>query len=215
MKKVVIFDLDGTLLNTIADLAASTNHALAALQFPTHPVAAYPLMVGNGIDKLFERALPEGSQTAENRWHLRELFEAHYEQHNTEASSPYPGIPELLQSLQQQQIQLAIASNKYQEATEKLAAHFFPNIRFTAVLGAREGVALKPDPAIVFEILQRAGVAQEEALFVGDSGVDMQTALHAGVAACGVTWGFRGRKELEAFQPDCIVDRAAEIEQLL
>lgn len=211
MKRLVIFDLDGTLLNTIADLANSTNRALEQLGYATHATQAYNLMVGNGIDKLFERALPEGERTEENILRVRQLFVPHYDVHNADDSRPYPGITSLLKGLQAEGLQLAVASNKYQAATEKLVAHYFPEIHFIAVLGQREGIAVKPHPAIVYDILKVTKVQPEEVLYVGDSGVDMQTALHAGVTACGVTWGFRPRKELETFHPDFIVDRAEEI----
>lgn len=211
MKKLVIFDLDGTLLNTIADLAQSTNHALAALGYPTHEVAEYNFMVGNGINKLFERALPEGEKTEENVLRVRQEFVPYYDRHNADKSRPYPGITELLDALQAEGLQLAVASNKYQAATKKLIAHYFPNIRFTAVFGQREGVNVKPDPTVVFDILKIARTSKEEVLYVGDSGVDMQTAKRAEVTACGVTWGFRPRTELETFQPDYIVDSAEEI----
>lgn len=211
MKQLIIFDLDGTLLNTIADLANSTNHALRTLGYPTHDVAAYNFMVGNGINKLFERALPEYEKSEENVLRVRREFVPHYDAHNADESSPYPGIPELLSTLQADGKQLAVASNKYQAATEKLVAHYFPNIRFTTVFGQREGVNVKPDPTIVNDILALAGVDREHTLYVGDSGVDMQTAINSGVTACGVTWGFRPRTELEAFHPDYIVDTAEEI----
>lgn len=211
MKKLVIFDLDGTLLNTIADLAQSTNHALQALGYPTHPESAYNFMVGNGINKLFERALPEGEKSEENVLRMRREFIPYYDVHNADKSRPYPGIPELLERLQAAGVQLAVASNKYQAATGKLIAHYFPDIRFAAVFGQREGVNVKPDPAIVHDILKLIGIAKEEVLYVGDSGVDMQTAARAGVTACGVTWGFRPRTELEEFHPQHIVVRAEEI----
>lgn len=214
MKKLVIFDLDGTLLNTIADLAHSTNHALSCLGYPTHEVAAYNFMVGNGINKLFERALPEGEKTEENVLRVRKEFLAHYDVHNADDSSPYPGTSALLHQLQAAGIQLAVASNKYQSATEKLVAHYFPEIRFTAVLGQREGINVKPDPTIVHDILKAAQVEKEDVLYVGDSGVDMQTAANAGVTACGVTWGFRPRTELETGHPAYIVDTAEEIARL-
>ena len=211
MKKLIIFDLDGTLLNTIADLAQSTNHALQTLGYPAHPESAYHFMVGNGINKLFERALPEGEKTEENVLRVRREFIPYYDVHNADKSRPYPGIPELLDQLQETGMQLAVASNKYQSATTKLIAHYFPTIRFTAVFGQREGVNVKPDPTIVHDILDIAKVSKEEVLYVGDSGVDMQTAANAGVTACGVTWGFRPRAELETFHPDHIVDAANEI----
>lgn len=215
MKRLIIFDLDGTLLNTIADLAQSTNHALHALGYPTHEESAYNFMVGNGINKLFERALPEGEKNEENVLRVRKEFIPYYDVHNADKSRPYPGISELLEQLQAKGLQIAVASNKYQAATEKLIAHYFPGIRFTAVFGQREGVNVKPDPTIVEDILAIAKVAKEDVLYVGDSGVDMQTAINAGVTSCGVTWGFRPRTELESFQPDNIVDKAADILKLI
>ena len=215
MKKLIIFDLDGTLLNTIADLAHSTNHALQTLGYPTHEVASYNFMVGNGINKLFERALPEGEKTEENVLRVRKEFLLHYDRHNADESRPYPGIPELLETLQHKGYKLAVASNKYQAATQKLIDHYFPEIHFTAVFGQREGIKVKPDPTVVFDILEVAKVTKEEVLYVGDSGVDMQTAANARVTACGVTWGFRPRAELEEFSPQYIVDTAEEIKRLI
>lgn len=215
MKRLVIFDLDGTLLNTIADLAQSTNHALQCLGYPTHEEAAYNMMVGNGINKLFERALPEEARSEENILRVRAEFVPYYDRHNADKSRPYQGIPDLLCRLQEAGLQVAVASNKYQAATEYLVAHYFPTIRFVAVLGQREGVPTKPHPSIVEDIVTAARVSKEEVLYVGDSGVDMQTAANAGVTACGVTWGFRPRAELEAFTPSYIVDRPEDIINLL
>lgn len=215
MKKLIIFDLDGTLLNTIADLAHSTNYALNKLGYPTHETEAYNFMVGNGINKLFERALPEGEKTEENILRVRKEFIPYYDRHNADDSCPYPGIPELLSELQSSGIELAVASNKYQAATRKLIAHYFANIHFIAVFGQREGVNVKPDPTIVSDILNLADVAKKEVLYVGDSGVDMQTAANAGVTACGVTWGFRPRTELEKFHPEHIVNTTEEIKKLV
>lgn len=215
MKKLAIFDLDGTLLNTIADLAHSTNYALNKLGYPTHEIEKYNFMVGNGVNKLFERALPEGEKTEENVRRVRNEFVPHYDIHNADDSRPYPGISELLSYLQSSGVQLAVASNKYQAATEKLVAHYFPEIHFTAVFGQREGVNVKPDPIIVCDILQLANVEKEDVLYIGDSGVDMQTAANAGVTACGVTWGFRPKSELEAFNPAYIVDTAEKIKELI
>lgn len=215
MKKLVIFDLDGTLLNTIADLAHSTNYALQKLGYPTHEIEKYNFMVGNGINKLFERALPEGEKTEENVLRVRKEFIPYYDIHNADDSRPYPGIPELLQFLQSAGIQIAVASNKYQAATQKLIAHYFPEINFTAVFGQRDGVNVKPAPTIVFDILQIARIEKEDVLYVGDSGVDMQTAANAGVTACGVTWGFRPRTELEKFNPQYIVDTAEDIKAIV
>ncbi len=215
MKKLVIFDLDGTLLNTIADLANSTNYALEKNGFPTHQVSEYNYFVGNGINKLFERALPEAERNEENILKIRKDFLAHYDRHNMDFSTSYPGIVDLLAALQDKGVLLAVASNKYQAATEKLIPHFFPNIRFVSILGQREGVKTKPDPAIVNDILKEAQVAKEETLYVGDSNVDMLTAINSGVDACGVVWGFRPIEELESYHPKYIAHTAADILEYL
>lgn len=215
MKKLVIFDLDGTLLNTIADLAAATNQALQHYGYPTHEVEAYRFFVGNGINKLFERALPETERTEENILKIRSQFVPYYDTHNADLSRPYPGIPELLMTLQQKGIKIAVASNKYQAATRKLIAHYFPEINFVEVLGQREGIPAKPDPSIVNEIKIKAGVDEKEILYAGDSNVDMQTAHNAGVTAVGVAWGFRPRTELEALHPAYIIEKAEELLSLL
>ena len=211
MKKLVIFDLDGTLLDTIADLAESANYALKQLGYPTHDVETIRTFVGNGINKLLERALPPHEQTEENVMRMRSHFVPYYDVHNADLSSPYPGIVNLLEDLQAKGIQIAVASNKYQAATVKLVKQYFPNIDFVEILGQREGINVKPDPTIVFDILKKAKVSCEETLYVGDSGVDMQTAINAGVDAVGVTWGFRPRAELESFRPMELIDKAKEL----
>ena len=211
MKKLVIFDLDGTLLDTIADLAESANYALKQLGYPTHDVETIRTYVGNGINKLLERALPLHEQTEENVMRMRSHFVPYYDIHNADLSTPYPGIISLLEDLQAKGILIAVASNKYQEATVKLVKQYFPDIDFIEILGQREGINVKPDPTIVFDILQKADVSKEDILYVGDSGVDMQTAINAGVDAVGVTWGFRPRAELESFQPMGLIDKAEEL----
>lgn len=215
MKKLVIFDLDGTLLNTIADLATATNQALQHYGYPIHEVDAYRFFVGNGINKLFERALPEGERTEENVLRIRSQFVPFYDVHNADLSRPYPGIPELLHELQKQGVKIGVASNKYQTATRKLVARYFPEISFIEVLGQREGIPAKPDPSIVHDIIAKAGVKHKEVLYVGDSNVDMQTAHNAGVSPVGVAWGFRPRTELEALHPIAVIEKAEELLPLL
>jgi len=211
MKSLLIFDLDGTLLDTVGDLATSTNYALTLCGFPTHETSAYRFFIGNGINKLFEKALPEGSKTTENILLVRQHFLEYYGAHNSELTVPYSGITELLQNLQNKGIKLAVASNKYHKATVILIQHFFPEIRFAAVFGQREGIPTKPDPMIIHDILAITKVNKNEVLYVGDSGVDMQTAQNAGIDAAGVTWGFRPRAELEEFSPKYFVDEPSEI----
>ena len=210
-KSLLIFDLDGTLLDTVADLAASTNYALSQCGFPTHNTGAYKFFVGNGINKLFERALPEEEKNQDNILRVRQHFLEYYGTHNADLTIPYPGMVNLLQQLQSAGIKLAVASNKYQKGTEKLIKLFFSDIHFVAVFGQRENIPAKPDPTIVRDILDIANVEEQEVLYVGDSGVDMQTAHNSGIDAVGVTWGFRPLTELQAFSPKYIVDQPSEI----
>ena len=210
-KTLLIFDLDGTLLDTVADLAASTNHALKLCGFPEHELNAYHYFVGNGINKLFERAIPEGEKTLENILQVRQYFLEYYGIHNTDLTMPYPGMIDLLLSLQNAGIKLAVASNKYQKGTEKLIQHFFTGINFVAMFGQRENIPTKPDPTIVYDILEIAKTEKHNSLFIGDSGVDMLTANNSDIEAVGVTWGFRPRTELEEFSPKYIVDNPSEI----
>lgn len=210
MKKLVIFDLDGTLLNTYADIAAATNQALAKRGYPTHSVEVIRSFVGNGINKLFERALPEGHKG--EFLEIRKDFIPYYNQHGTDFTFPFEGITETLYTMQRMGLKIGVASNKYEQATKHLIECYFPEINFSAVIGQREGVPVKPDPGVVDEIMNLADIQDKsEVLYVGDSGVDMQTARNAGVDAVGVTWGCRTREELESFNPKAVVDTCEEI----
>ncbi len=208
----IIFDLDGTLLNTIDDLGYACNYALERTGFPTHPIEAYPAKVGNGINNLIRRALPE-SQRAENIvLRVREHFVPYYNQHNCDYTRPYDGIPELLAALKAQGHRLAVASNKYQAATEKIVNHFFPGV-FDVILGERAGVERKPDPQIVFDILNRLNKS-DNVLYIGDSLVDYETARNAGVPFVACSWGFVPRETLVAAGIAAIVDRPEELVSL-
>lgn len=211
MKKLVIFDLDGTLLNTIADLANASNYALTQCGFPTHAPSSYPFFVGNGVSKLLERIVPEDERSHATLQKMRQFFSEYYNAHCTDMTTPYPGIPELIKELTEQNLAVAVASNKYQDAVCKLIDHFFPEIRWAAVEGQREGRKTKPDPSIVFEILSQHPTPKNEVLYVGDSGVDMETARRACVQSCGVTWGFRPVSELTDNYADFIAETPKEI----
>lgn len=205
--RLIIFDLDGTLLDTIGDLAVACNAVLAARGLPQHTYEQYRRFVGNGIMRLVERVLPEALRTPDTVAAVRADFVKYYTEHIDIHTVPYRGIPELLAQLVRRDVRLAVASNKFQAGTEKLIRRFFPDISFAAVLGQREGVPLKPDPTVAEEILAATGVARARTLFVGDSGVDMLTAAAAGIRSAGVTWGFRDRAELLEAGAWRIVDR--------
>lgn len=215
-RRLVIFDLDGTLLNTIGDLAVCCNHVLNLYGYRQYDLQQYRFFVGNGIRRLVERALPEGTdcETVEK---VRASFVKYYGEHIDCNTVPYPGMPGLLARLQDSGFVLAVASNKFHDGTCKLISSFFPDIHFEAVLGQRPDVPLKPDPSVVFEIMEKAGFTgrPSSVYFVGDSGVDMDTAKAAGVNSVGVSWGFRSRSELVEHDAGFIVDDAAMLEDLL
>lgn len=215
MKSLVIFDLDGTLLNTIHDLADATNHALTQLGYPTHPVTSYNRMVGNGVTKLLERALPDEARSTRKVEAMRSHFTAYYNEHLCDNTEPYPGIPELLRELRDRQVNIAVASNKYQAAVTELIEHFFGDMTWATIRGHREGVPVKPDPSIVFGVLTDCPTPKADVLYVGDSGVDMETARRACVTSCGVTWGFRTRRELVESFANHIVTTPDDILPLL
>lgn len=224
MPTAIIFDLDGTLLNTIDDLGYACNYALKQTGYPTYPIEAYPAKVGNGINNLIRRALPESERSEQNILRVREYFVPYYNAHNCDYTRPYEGIPELLAALKAQGHQLAVASNKYQAATEKIVNHFFPGV-FDVILGEREGIERKPNPQIVYDILDRLRLTehrpattdrtQTELLYIGDSLVDRDTARNADVPFIACSWGFVPREQLVAAGISAIVDKPEEIEKIL
>ena len=210
---LIIFDLDGTLINTIDDLGQACNHALSACGFPTHTIEDYPRLVGNGINKLIERALPEQHRNETTVLRLREYFVPFYDKHNCNLTRPYNGIPELLKALKAAGHTLAVASNKYQAATEKIVAHFFPNT-FDVVLGERVDVPRKPDPQIVWDILASLPSTinhNPSTLYVGDSLVDAATAKAANLPFVACTWGFCTKEQLLTAQPDYMITHPLEL----
>ena len=215
MKKLAIFDLDGTLIDSIADLGAATNYALSFYGLQTHPLDSYRMRVGNGVNKLIERALPESERSPERVAQLRQDFTRYYNDHCTDRTRPYNGITELLKDLQTENVAIAVASNKYQHATEKLVRHFFPDINFLAICGQRDGIPIKPDPSVVFEIIGKAAVAKAQVIYIGDSGVDIETARRACVDSVGVSWGFRTPAELAQAGAGTIVDTPDQIFNLI
>ena len=211
---ILIFDLDGTLLNTIDDLGYACNYALAQTGFPTHPIEAYPAMVGNGISNLIRRALPEAERNDETVARLREFFVPYYNEHNCDQTRPYDGIPQLLSTLRAKGHTLAVASNKYQAATEKIVRHFFPDT-FDCILGERDGIPRKPDPQIVADILSAIASKASLPLYIGDSLVDRDTALNARVPFVACSWGFVPRERLIEAGVTTLIDRPEELLSLL
>ena len=216
MTKLAIFDLDGTLLNTVEDLGNATNYALEQCGFPIHPKDEYYQMVGRGIYNLFRAAIPSEYATEDNVQRMASYFIPYYDTHKCDCTRPYDSIPGMLKTITAAGVRLAVASNKYQDGAEKLVHHFFGEYDFVRILGQREGQPIKPDPAIVDQVLAEVpSVTKSETVYVGDSNVDMQTGLNAGVRTVGVSWGFRTREELAAYSPSAIVDTPEELSRVI
>ncbi len=212
--RLVVFDLDGTLIDTIAELGAAVNEALASKGLPLHSLEEYRGMVGHGVRNLVKKALPEplrGDEVLLDT--LLEKFLTYYLAHIDVHSRAYPGIAELLAELHTAGIRFAVASNKFQAGTERLVRRTFPGIPFAAVCGGRPDLPLKPDPSIIREILTRTGFRQEDTVMVGDSGTDIATAAAAGIPCVAVTWGFRPRAALQG--ADRIVESVAQLREPL
>lgn len=209
MKKLVIFDLDGTLLNTISDLGTACNHALRTMGYSAHPLSAYNYMVGNGVRKLVERAAPEVDEATLDD--LLKYFREYYDAHCTDTTEPYPGVREMLVQLGERGVAVAVATNKYQAAAEKIIMQFFPDIPFVGILGQVEDRPTKPDPSIVFALLNQYPTPKSQVLLCGDSGVDIETARRACVESVGVSWGFRPISELRRAYADHIIGKPSEI----
>ena len=206
-----IFDLDGTLLDTLGDLAASVNYAMRTHGMPEHSVDEVCRFVGNGVRRLMERAVPGGA--------VHPAFEAafatfrrHYMEHSLDTTRPYEGIPEMLQELKRRGRHTAVVSNKFDAATKELCRHFFPDTIDVAVgEHEAEGIRKKPAPDTVLQALSQLGVGQEGAVYVGDSDVDIQTARNSGLPCISVLWGFRDREFLLAHGAETFVSQPSEL----
>lgn len=202
--KNLIFDLDGTLLDTLADLAGACNAVLKKHSFPKHPLAAYKNMVGNGFAKLVRRAIPQGAGEEEASALTAEA-KAWYAEHLYDKTAPYPGVTEALLGLAEAGKGLAVLSNKPDAMTKEIISHFFPGIPFAAVQGAVPELPLKPAPDSLLNILSRFSWNPKESCYIGDSDVDIRTGKAAGLKTAGACWGFRGRDELMAEGPDFLL----------
>ena len=206
-----IFDLDGTLLDTLGDLAASVNYAMSTHHLPEHSVDEVRMMVGNGVRKLMERAIPDGAANP----YFDETFATfrhHYMEHQLDTTRPYDGIIETLQELKRRGCRTAVVSNKFDAATKSLCNHFFSGLVAVAI-GENEaaGIHKKPAPDTVFEAIRLLGVSREEAVYVGDSDVDIATAQASGIPCISVLWGFRNREFLIAHGATKLIGSPTEI----
>lgn len=212
MIKLVIFDLDGTLLDTREDIANACNHALRMCGCPERDLDEYNMLVGRGIYNLFRGALPPECRNEEMVLNMKSHFVPYYNDHICDKTRTYPGITEMLRALESRGIAFAIASNKYQEGTERLAEKLLGEFNFIKILGQRDNQPIKPDPKIINETMDTLpGITLEETVYCGDSDVDMQTGRNAGVKTIGVTWGFRTREELASYSPWLMAENPEEI----
>jgi phosphoglycolate phosphatase len=213
--RAILFDLDGTLLDTLTDLGDSVNRVLAAQGFPTHPMQAYRQFIGNGFSVLIRRALPKSQRSTETIQTCVDAFNADYSANWHNNTCLYPGIGDMLDALARRDLKLAVLSNKAHAFTRKYVARYLSNWNFEAVFGGRDTVPPKPDPAGALEIAQLLGLPPSEFLYIGDSGVDMQTAIAAKMFPVGVSWGFRSSAELQQSGCRALIDRPLDVLDLL
>ena len=209
----ILFDLDGTLADTLDDIAASMNWALERHALDPHPPDSYRRLVGEGVGRLVERALPAGRQDLHAA--VLEDLRAHYTEHMLDRTVPYPGIPELLDELAGRSLPMAILSNKPELATRWMVDRLFSEWPFAFVTGERPGLPHKPDPRGAAEIARGLGVAPSHVLYLGDTSTDMETAVAAGMFGVGALWGFRDRAELVAHGASAVVEHPRDVVPLL
>ena len=212
-QQAVIFDLDGTLLDTLEDLAASGNELLSHRGFPTHPVEDYKTFIGNGMDNLVRAIFPEGHRPfpGTETDAMVEEYRAAYRRHWKDTTSLFPGMSDLLDRLAEREIPLAVLSNKAHDFTQNCVDTFLGEWQWAVVFGAREGLPKKPDPAGAHEIADEIGIPPASCFFIGDSDVDMITADRAGMHAVGVSWGFRSIDELTRSGATAILERPIDL----
>lgn len=214
MYKNVVFDLDGTLLNTIDDLADAGNWVCRRHGWPVHTVEEYKYFVGNGMARLAERFAPPEQRTPEGVAAILEEFMPYYNAHKEDKTAPYPGVGSLLERLKGAGVRLSVLTNKAHSLAPEIIEGYFPGV-FDFVQGAVDGAPTKPDPTLLHRLMGEMGATAADTLFVGDSSVDIRTAKNGGLISCGVLWGFRTRAELEEEGADFIVDAAPALGELI
>ncbi len=207
--KFAIFDLDGTLVNSLADIAEATNYTMSELGLPRYELSEFNYMVGDGLKMLIERALPHDKQHLYDK--AVELYNSYYGSHYTVKTKVYDGIPELLEGLRSRGVTLAVASNKTDYFTTDVISHYFGNEYFKIVQGKSEGRPVKPDPAIISVIMEKLHADKKDCYMIGDTKIDIQTGKNAGIKTIGCLWGFRTREELEAAGADLIAEKPSDI----
>jgi phosphoglycolate phosphatase len=213
--QAVIFDLDGTLLDTLEDIGDAVNRVLAAQGFPVHPIDAYRFYLGDGVAKLITRALPEAKRDGETVRSCLEAYRDDYDRHWNLKTRLYDGISEMLDALTARGLKLAILSNKPHEFTERCVREFLSRWSFDVVFGGRDGAPLKPDPAGALEIARTLGIPPAGFVYLGDTAVDITTAIAAGMTPVGVLWGFRPAQELRESGAQILIEQPIEILGLL
>jgi phosphoglycolate phosphatase len=206
----VLFDLDGTLLNTIKDIATAVNFALLKSGYPTHEVEEFKYFVGNGTDIMLKRALPEGRKGKEYIEKIKTIYVEYYDRHSDVFTAAYDGIPELLKSLKEKGVKLGVTSNKIDCMVGLVIKNYFPDC-FDVIIGQGDDIPPKPDPAMVISAMDLLGVSADECLYVGDSGVDALTGKNANIFTIGVKWGFRTEKELLENGADAVISHPIEL----
>ena len=209
--KAILFDLDGTLLDTLADIAGAANAGLKALGFPEHPIESYRRFVGDGAGCLARRVLPEDHQEDETVDRCRLVIASEYAKCWADNTKPYPGVPEMLAELQGRGIPMAVLSNKPHDATLTVVKGYFPDCHFQVVRGALPSVPVKPDPAGAIQIAEELDILPERFVYLGDTDTDMRTAVGAGMFAAGALWGFRTAEELTANGAKVLVKTPQEV----
>lgn len=213
--KAVLFDLDGTLLDTLDDLADSANRVLAGMDLPQHPLDSYRYFVGDGMMTLLSRIVPEDKRDKQTLERVAKAFRQDYGNNWAVKSRPYAGIGPMLDGLKERGIHLAILSNKPHDFTRLCVEQLLGDFSFHPVLGQREGIAKKPDPAGALEVAELLNIAPEEFLYLGDTSIDMETAKGAGMCAVGALWGFRTGKELQESGADHLLEKPVDLLELL
>jgi len=209
--KAILFDLDGTLLDTLSDLADSMNTVLAGMGFATHPPDAYRHFVGDGMETLAHRVLPQKQRTSANIERCLNGMRTRYRNHWADKSAPYPGITELLSALSERQLSLNVLSNKPDELTRLMIDHFLPHWPWAQVRGARPETMKKPDPSGAMAIADQLGLSPHQFLYLGDTNTDMRTAIAAGMTPIGALWGFRDRQELVSSGARAVIDHPLDL----